>query len=312
MLTTEQRSCRDAETQRTRKGFLCENFAPLRLCVITVLLFLVPSLAHAQFWDPNTSLILSTLREISVKHNLGLQEQRRQTAQLVQQLKQFYDTYTLLRQDIEFTQSLYNDMRAIDHLDLSNSYAVSNFIINGDRLNYWLPSTVTDVSQSALGVESLIGNARELERTYNSFALSTQREEIPTDLETRRHNALLGQEAFAKALLEYAMKSQVLAKTYDSMAVELQRQVINNKNKFTEAERTQLLLEAVKLREFSNSYYEKYLKYSEEAHTNELGMFDRKLDFLSKKVDWQTLKSQVNKTSKIRYGFFDISSSRSQ
>lgn len=308
---TEQPSRRDAETQRTRKGFLRGNFAPLRLCAI-ILLLLLPNLAHAQFWDPNTSLILSTLREISVKHNLGLQEQRRQTAQMVQQLKQFYDTYTLLRNDIEFTQSLYNDMRAIENLDLSNSYAVSNFIINGDRLNFWLPGTATDVTQSALSVESLIGNARELERTYNSFALSTQTEEIPTDLGIRRHNALLGQEAFAKALLEYAMKSQVLAKTYDSMAVELQRQVISNKNKFTEAERTQLLLEAVKLREFSNSYYEKYLKYSEEAHTNELGMFDRKLDFLSKKVDWQTLKTQVNKTSKIRYGFFDIGSSRSQ
>ncbi|RIK71874.1 hypothetical protein DCC62_21260, partial [candidate division KSB1 bacterium] len=175
--------------------------------------------------------------------------------------------------------------------DLSNSYAVSNFIINGDRLNFWLPGTTTDVSQSALGVNSLIGNAKELEKTYNSFAVSTQYDEIPSDLDTRRHNALLGQEAFSKALLEYAAKSQVLAKTYDSMAVELQQQVINNKNKFTEAERTQFLLEAVKLREFSNSYYEKYLKYSEEA---------------------QALKSQVNKTSKIRYGFFDIGSTRTQ
>lgn len=311
MPATEKPSRRDAKTQRTRKGFLCGNFAPLRLCVIIPLL-LLPNLAHAQFWDPSTSLILSTLREISVKHNLGLQEQRRQTAQMVQQLKQFYDTYTLLRNDIEFTQSLYNDMRAIENLDLSNSYAVSNFIINGDRLNFWLPGTTTDLSQSALGVSSLIGNAQELEKAYNSFAVSTQNDEIPADLDTRRHNALLGQEAFSKALLEYAAKSQVLAKTYDSMAVELQQQVINNKNKFTEAERTQFLLEAVKLREFSNSYYEKYLKYSEEAHSNEIGMFDKKLDFLSKKFNWQALKSQVNKTSKIRYGFFDIGSTRTQ
>jgi len=268
---------------------------------------------QAQFFiDPNSSFILSTLREISVKHQLGLEEQRRQTAQMVQQLKVFYDTQTLLRNDVEFTQGLYNDLQAVKHLDITNDFTLSNFIMNADRMDYWLPATTTDLGRSAQDVQALTGNADALQRTYESFAVSTKKGEIPDDLAAREHNALLGQEVFSQALLEYAIKSQHMSKTYDSMAVELQREVMNNKNKYTEAERTQLLLEAVKLRENSNSYYEKYLKLSEEAHTNELNMYDKKLNFLSKKFDWQTLKSEASRTSKVRYGFFDITAAKTE
>jgi hypothetical protein len=252
-------------------------------------------------------MILNVLREISLKHQLGLEEQRLQTAKLVQQLKQFYDTYTILRQDVEFTQSLYRDFKAIENMRLNNSFAVSNFIINADRLNYWLPSVSADLDRSVMDTQSLLNNAEELRRTYESFAVSTQAEEAPKDAETRRENALIGQEAFSKALFEHALRSQQLAMTYDSMAVELYRQVTNSRNKYTEAERTQLLLESVKLREMSNSYYEKYLKLAQDAHSNELNLFDQKLDLLRSKANMKALKNQVNKTSKIRYGFFDIS-----
>jgi hypothetical protein len=57
----------------------------------------------------------------------------------------------------------------------------------------------------------------------------------------------------------------------------------------------------------SNSYYEKYLKLAQDAHSNELNLFDQKLDLLRSKANMKALKNQVNKTSKIRYGFFDIS-----
>ena len=280
-----------------------------RLAVMLLALVpaLLPERASAQFFiDPNTSLMLGTLRDISFKHNLALEEQRRQTAQMTQQLKQFYDNYSLLRQDLEFTQSLYQDMQAVKQLDFSNTYAISNFVMNADRLNYWFPSTASDLTRSTMSTQDLIGNAQELQRTYESFAISTKSDEIPADLAARRENALAGQEVFSQALLEYAAKSQVLAQNYDSMAVELHHQVLNSENKFTEAERTQLMLEAVKLRELSNSYYEKYLKLSQEAHTNELNMYGEKLDFMSQRFSWKTLQSQVNKASKVRYGFFDI------
>lgn len=287
---------------------LKKSFRRTALIAMSILLQIAgTNRASAQFFDPSSGLILGVLREISFKHQLGLEEQRRQTAQMVQQVKQFYDTYTLLRRDVEFTQSLYQDMQAVKNLDLSNSYAVSNFVINADRLTYWLPSTTSDLTRTTMDAQALLNNADELQRAYESFALSTEKDEIPNDLEARRHNALRGEEVFSQAMLEYAIKSQVLARTYDSLAVELHQQVINNKNKYTEAERTQLLLEAVKLRELSNTHYEKYLKLSQEAHTNELNMFDRKLDYISKRFDWKTLRSQANKTSKIRYGFFDIS-----
>ena len=107
-------------------------------------------------------------------------------------------------------------------------------------------------------------------------------------------------------MFEYALKCQVLAKTYDSLAVELHRQVTNQENKYTSAERTQLLLEAVKLRDLSNSYYEKYLDLSKKANESELNMYDEKLNYLRSKVNWNALKNEVNKTSRIRYGFFDI------
>jgi hypothetical protein len=276
--------------------------------LITVYCLLITAPASAQFFDPQGGMILNVLREISLKHQLGLEEQRIQTAKMVQQLKQFYDTYTILRQDVEFTQSLYRDFKAIENMRLNNSFALSNFILNADRLNYWLPGTTQDVTRSAMDTQTLLNNAEELRRTYESFAVSTQAGEAPKDAETRRENALIGQEAFSQALFEHALRSQQMAKTYDSMAVELYRQVVNSKNKYTEAERTQLLLESVKLREMSNQYYEKYLKLSQDAHTNELAMYDEKMDMLRSKVNWKTMQNQVNKTSKIRYGFFDISS----
>ncbi len=269
--------------------------------------------AHAQFFlDPTSGMMLNTLRDISLKHQLGLEEQRRQTSQMVQQLKVFYDNYSLVRQDLEFTQSLYNDMQAVKNLDFANNFTLSNFVTNADRLDYWLPATTSDLARSGENLNALANDTEALQRTYESFAVSTKNGEIPDDLAAREENALLGQEAFSQAMLGYAIKSQQMAKSYDSMAVELQREIMNNKNKYTEAERTQLLLEAVKLRENSNAYYEKYLKLSQDAHTNELNMSERKLNFLSKKFDWQTLKTQANRTSKVRYGFFDISAAKTE
>ena len=128
----------------------------------------------------------------------------------------------------------------------------------------------------------------------------------PSDTELRRYNAIVGQQAFSEALFEYALKCQVLAKTYDSLAVELHQQVMSQSSKYTSAERTQLLLESVKLRDLSNNYYEKYLELSQQAHEKELNLYDEKLNLLRSKVNMNTLKNQVNKTSRIRYGFFDI------
>ncbi len=264
--------------------------------------------AKAQFIDPQGGMIINVLREISFKHQLGLEQQRLQTAKLVQQLKQFYDTYTLMRQDVEFTQSLYRDFKAVDNMRVNNSFAVSNFILNADRLNYWLPSTAQDINRSAMDTQALLSNADDLRRTYESFSVSAQGEEAPKDAATRRENAMIGQEAFSKALFEQSLRNQQMAKTYDSMAVELYRQVKDSRNKYTEAERTQFLLESVKLREMSNSYYENYLKLAQDAHNTELNMFDQKLDMLRSKANWKAMQNHVNKTSKIRYGFFDISS----
>jgi len=288
------------------------NRLPLATCsmLFGVFFLLFAFSARAQLFDPQSGMIINVLREISLKNQLGLEEQRIQTAKMVQQLRQFYDTYTVLRQDVEFTQSLYRDFKAIENMRLNNSFAISNFILNADRLNYWLPGTTQDLNRSAMDTQTLLNNADELRRTYESFAISMQADEAPKDAETRRENALIGQETFSQALFEHALRSQQMAKTYDSMAVELYRQVVNSKNKYTEAERTQLLLESVKLREMSNSYYEKYLKTSQDLHTNELNMYDQKMDMLRSKVNWKAMQNQVNKTSKIRYGFFDISSAR--
>ncbi len=261
---------------------------------------------QAQFFDPNNTLILNTLREIATKHALTLDEQRLQTAKLIQQLRQFYDTYTLLRNDIEFSQSLYRDFKAIENLDLTNAYALSNFVIHADRPDYWFPATTSQLSMMSMDVEAVLNNSRRLKETYDSFALSVNDETEPKDADKRLYNAMAGQEAFSKALFEYALKCQVLAKTYDSLAVELHRQITNNENKYTVAERTQLLLEAVKLRDQSNQYYEKYLELSQKSHENELNLYDQKLNYLRSKVNWNVLKKEVNRTSKIRYGFFDV------
>ena len=276
------------------------------LCAIMILFNLSLRQAQAQFIDPNNTLILNTLREISTRHFFALEEQRMQTAKLVQQLRQFYDTYTLLRNDIEFSQSLYRDFKAIENLDLTRTYSMSNFILNADRLNYWLPSTTGEMNRASMDVEALIHNSDELKRTYESFALSVNDEKAPDDAELRRQNALVGQQAFSQALFEHALKCQVLAKTYDSLAVELHNQVISQSNRYTPAERTQLLLETVKLRDLSNSYYEKYLELSQKVHDDELKMYDEKLNILRSKVNTKALKNQINRTSRIRYGFFDI------
>jgi len=262
--------------------------------------------AKAQFLDPNNTLILNTLRTIATRHALALEEERLQTAKLVQQLRQFYDTYTLLRNDIQFSQSLYRDFKAIKNLDLTNSYTLSNFVINADRLDYWFPSASGDFNMATMDIEALINNSKRLKDTYQSFSLSVNDEKVPVDADQRRHNAMVGQQAFSEALFQYALKCQILAKTYDSLAVELHRQVTSQENRYTAAERTQLLLEAVKLRDKSNEYYEKYLELSKKANETELNMYDEKLNYLRSKVNWKVLRNEANKTSKIRYGFFDI------
>ncbi|RMD96966.1 MAG: hypothetical protein D6814_10400, partial [Calditrichaeota bacterium] len=192
------------------------------------------------------------------------------------------------------------------NMRITNSFAVSNFILNGDRFDYWFPNTAQELSRSTMDTDALLHNADALRRVYDSFALSTQDEEAPRDAELRRQNALIGQEAFSRALLQQALRDKKLAQSYDSMAVELYHQVINAKNKYTEAERTQLLVESVKLRDLSNQHYEKYLKLSQEVNANELNMYDQKLEYLRSKTNWRNLKKEVNKISRIRYGFFDI------
>ncbi len=284
-------------TFRTVKAILFAGF---------FLMALPQTPAKAQLIDPQSSLILSVLRDISFKHQLGLQQERAQTAKMIQQVKQFYDSYTLLRQDFQFTQSLYRDMKAVENLRLNNSFALSNFIINADRVGYWFPGTSQDLNRTAMDTESLLQNARALQETYDSFSLSTQDDAVPEDASKRLHNAYAGQEAFSKALFEQALRSQRLAVTYDSMAVALYREIMNKNNNFTEAERTQLLLETVNLRELSNSHHEKYLQLSQQVHESELNLYDEKVGYLRSKVDWQNLRNEANKISKVRYGFFDI------
>lgn len=262
--------------------------------------------ANAQFFDPQSSVIVGVLREISNKHQIGLAEQRIQTAKMIEQLKQFYDTYTILRKDVEFTQSLYRDFQAIDNMELSNTFAVTNLILNGDRLNYWLPSTTQQAERSVMDTDALLRNAEALRETYDGFAISTEDEAVPANADARLANAYQTQEAFSRALFEQGLRSQKLAVTYDSLAAELYRQVINDQNKFTEAERTQLLLESVKLRNMSNTAYEKYLEIMQQVQNDELALREEKLGYLRSKVDWQALKSQANQVSKVRYGFFDI------
>lgn len=274
--------------------------------ILFIFLMLSTHKLFAQFLDPNNTLILNTLREIATKHALALDEQRLQTAKMVQQIRQFYDTYTLLRNDIEFSQSLYRDYKAIQNLNLANSYTLSNFILNADRFDYWFPSLTSDLNMTSMDVQAMLNNANQLKRTYESFSLSVNDENVPENAEQRRRNALAGQQAFSRALFEYSLKCQVLAKTYDSLAVELHRQVTNPESNYTTGERTQLLLEAVKLRDLSNSYYEKYLELSQKAHEKEINMYDEKLNYLQSKVNWKVLKNQANQTSKIRYGFFDL------
>ncbi len=307
--------CEAGTSQRAReyrlvtKLQLC-NASPrssgFRLFIVLFIALMLNQPAQAQFFDPNNTLILNTLREISTRHHFALQEQRVQTAKMIEQLRQFYDTYTLLRNDIEFTQSLYRDFKAIDNLDLTQSYSMTNFIINGDRVDYWFPGLTGDVQRTAMDLNALANNSDAIRETYESFSMPIDGEDVPADAELRRQNALNGQQFFSEALFEYALKCQVLAKTYDSLAVELHKQVTEKSNRYTPAERTQLLVEAVKLRDLSNSYYEKYLKLARQAHNNALNMHDEKRNFLQSKGNWKALQKQVNKTSAVRYGFFDI------
>lgn len=296
-----------------KKGRFPTPYSPLRiahakirhlLCALLFALSAAP--AKAQFFDPQSSVILGVLREISNKHNLGLAEQRLQTAKLIEQLKQFYDTYTILRQDVEFTQSLYRDFQAIENMRLSNTFAITNLILHGDRLNYWLPSTTQQAERSVMDTDALLRNANALRKTYDSFAISAEEETVPEDADDRLAIAYKTQEAFSRALFEQGLRNQRLAATYDSLASELYRQVVNSRNKFTQAERTQLLLESVKLRNMSNTAYEKYLEIMQQVQNNELAMRDEKLSYLRSKVDWKALQSEAKKVSKIRYGFFDI------
>jgi hypothetical protein len=260
----------------------------------------------AQFFDPQSSIIVGVLREISNKHQLGLAEQRIQTAKMVQQLKQFYDTYTLLRQDIKFTQSLYRDFQAIENMRLDNSFAITSLILHGDRVNYWLPSTAQHVERGVLETDALLRNADALRKTYDSFAVSAEAEAAPEDAEQRLANAYQTQEAFSRALFEQALRNQRRALQYDSLAADIYRQVVNDQNKFTQAERMQLLLQSYEWRDKSNTAYENYLELVQQVQNNELALRDEKLSYLRSKANWKILQSQANKVSKIRYGFFDI------
>ncbi|MFQ5631959.1 MAG: hypothetical protein ACE5I1_24580, partial [bacterium] len=188
----------------------------ITLCALLFALSAIP--AKAQFFDPQSSIILGVLREISNKHQLGLAEQRIQTAKMVEQLKQFYDTYTILRQDVEFTQSLYRDFQSVENMRLSNTFAVTNLILNGDRLNYWLPSTTQQAQRSVMDTDALLKNADKLRETYDSFAVSAEDAGVPENAELRLANAYKTQEAFSRALFEQGLRSQRLAVTYDSLA----------------------------------------------------------------------------------------------
>lgn len=289
-----------------RAGISVRKARMLFAAVSMAILFTTVTPVSAQLFDPQSSLIIGVLREISAKNQLGLQQQRLQTAKLVEQLKQFYDSYTLLRQDYQFTQSLYSDFQAVDKLRTNTLFGSTNFILKADRLDYWFPNTTQELGQTIMDSENLLNNFEALNRTYDSFSISADADGPPEDAELRRLNALMGEEAYSKMLYEHALRSKHMALTYDSLAAQLYDQVINQRTKFTEAERTNLLVESAKLRDMSSNYYEKYLQLSKQARTDELNLYDKKMDMLRSKVNWKVLRQQVNEESKIRYGFFDI------
>lgn len=97
--------------------------------------------ANAQLPDPGNAVIIAKLKVIISQNQVRNMELRKHVVEAIRTTKSAIGTFKELKQFHEYQKRLMRDLKSIDRLDLLNTDYLESFILNGDRIDFYMRST---------------------------------------------------------------------------------------------------------------------------------------------------------------------------
>ncbi|MCH8019773.1 hypothetical protein IH785_07920 [candidate division KSB1 bacterium] len=112
----------------------------MKRVLIILLMVFVPHV-NAQLPDPGNAVIIAKLKAIISQNQIRNMQLRKQLVEALRTTKTAINTFKELKQFHEYQKRVLRDIKSLDKLNLLNTNYLESFILNGDRLDFYLNST---------------------------------------------------------------------------------------------------------------------------------------------------------------------------
>ncbi len=109
--------------------------------VLIILLMVFAPHVIAQLPDPGNAVIIAKLKAIIAQNQIRNMQLRKQLVEALRTTKTAINTFKELKQFHEYQKRVLRDIKSLDKLNLLNTNYLESFILNGDRLDFYLNST---------------------------------------------------------------------------------------------------------------------------------------------------------------------------
>ncbi len=109
--------------------------------VLIILLMVFAPHVNAQLPDPGNAVIIAKLKAIISQNQIRNMQLRKQLVEALRTTKTAVSTFKELKQFHEYQKRVLRDIKSLDKLNLLNTNYLESFILNGDRLDFYLNST---------------------------------------------------------------------------------------------------------------------------------------------------------------------------
>ncbi len=109
---------------------------------LTILFIMVlATQVNAQLPDPGNAAIIAKLKAIISQNQIRNMQLRKQLVEALRTTKTAVNTFNELKGFHEYQKRVLRDIKSLDKLNLLNTNYLESFILNGDRLDFYLNST---------------------------------------------------------------------------------------------------------------------------------------------------------------------------
>ena len=249
--------------------------------------------------DPTQTALLSKIAagttKIVTDNQIGLMQERKKLVQIINTAQNTYRSLMALKDIGQYTKNLYKDLTSISKWNIDSFEKLKHFIINGDRIDYWMNSSSYAVVRDLNKLRSAERNALLLEKQIFTDDEHDQKQNLIIKAKQELDDDLANQ--YENTVKQMALNEEKITN--------LKNMALDASTKATAAEREAILKSARDL-EIENTRLEEKLKnIGQEILDNEQGKLNSNLNNkrAKKTIDLLYRLSIAN----TNYGFFNTS-----